>query len=148
MSNEKTISRSYFEKRLIDLCVRSGMTEFPKKATDQHILLMSAALTLRGDEAYTEAEINEKLTAWLEDICPIAQLDFVTLRRALVDEGYLLRPADGSRYELAAEGPAQSRFEEGVGAVDVAAVIAAGREDIERRRRLYGGGASGRPGAD
>jgi len=54
MSKDKLISRSYFIKRLIDLCLRSGLSGFPKNNRDQYILFKSAVLIIGKAGIYTE----------------------------------------------------------------------------------------------
>jgi hypothetical protein len=46
MNNDRRITREYFIKRLIDLCLRSGLSGYPTDIIDQHILFKSAALSL------------------------------------------------------------------------------------------------------
>jgi hypothetical protein len=45
MNANQPVTEQLFVKRLTNLCLRSGLTGFPKDDLDQHILLKSAALT-------------------------------------------------------------------------------------------------------
>ena len=47
---------------------------------------------------YAEREVNDLLSAWLASVR--ATIDHVTLRRRMVDLGFLKRTRDGSRYYL------------------------------------------------
>lgn len=137
MSNSKTITRECFIKRLVDLCVRSGLAEFPKKHSAQHILLKSAVLILGQSDNFTESEINERLEYWTKNICQIEKFDHITLRRMLIDAGYLTRNRDGSCYQRALSEPQPGLFDETINQINILAVINSGREEIERRKKEY-----------
>ncbi len=131
------VTKDHFTKRLGELCLRSGSSGFPKDLVDQHILLKSAAMLLGGAESFTEKEINEKLEYWVSYISQIKDLDRVTLRRRLVDTGYLVRSKDGSTYQVAAPGPKPDWFDAAIDQLDITQVIEAAREEISRRKREY-----------
>ncbi len=61
-------------------------------------LLAVATGGLARQRPYAEREVNETLSAWLESAR--TKVDHVTLRRRMVDLGFLKRTADGSRYYL------------------------------------------------
>ena len=63
----RVITRDEFNKRLVELCLKSGLTGFPRKFRDRHILLRSVALTLGAAREYTESELDDRLTFWLTD---------------------------------------------------------------------------------
>jgi hypothetical protein len=138
MNNPQTITRDRFCKRLAELCLRSGMPDFPKDNLDRQILLKSAALLVGNTGAlYNEKEINEKLQLWLLKVCQIPHFDHVTLRRYLVDAGYLLRSSDGGQYQVVQPGGLAPLFEPDVEQLDVIKVIQDAREEIARRKREY-----------
>lgn len=137
MSHAQPITREYFMKRLVDLCLRSGLSGFPKDDVNQHILFKSAVLTLGKSGIFTEKEINEKLKYWINDITRIKNIDHITLRRWLVDTGYLTRNNDGSCYQITQSGPRPQFFDDTIDQIDVMEVIKTGREDIARRKREY-----------
>ncbi len=70
----------------------------PRRRADRWILLHAAARALPRGEALAEAALNEHLKGWLTSLGPRVGLDHVSLRRALVDEGFLHRDARGARY--------------------------------------------------
>ena len=72
---------------------------FPRKRRDTWILLQAFASGLGGG-SLDERSLNEKLKEWLTAQGPRMDLDHVTLRRALVDEGFVDRTADGASYVL------------------------------------------------
>ena len=84
----------------------------------------------------TEQEINEKLRIWCQ-ITQIKGIDHGTLRRRLVDTGYLVRNKDGAAYQVCPAGGGKYAFEAAIDQIDFAGAIAAAREEIERRKRLY-----------
>jgi hypothetical protein len=61
----------------------------------------------------------------------------VRLRRLLIDEEYLGRSKDGSRYWVAFGSRNHPAFELGVMNVDVHEVIQHGKEEKEHRKRMY-----------
>jgi hypothetical protein len=133
----ETITINEFNKRLVDLCVRSGLSGLPRKRRDRHILLKSVALTLDKTAEYTEPEINQKLMDWLRDVGASLRLDYVELRRHLVNEEYLGRAKDGSRYWVAMSSRRQIPFDSDIEASDIRSLIAEARSDVEIRRRRY-----------
>ena len=137
MNNDNLISKDYFIKRLTDLCLKSGLKGCPKDQTDQHILLKSAILVIDQSDNFTEQEINEKLDYWVHKITQIKDIDRVTLRRRLVDTGYLVRSKNGNCYQIASPGPLPQLFEEGIDELDIPQVIETAQEEIARRKREY-----------
>jgi len=89
-----------FTDRLLRLGAASRSRPWPRKRLDRHILMKSIALTLDSSCEYSEPQINEALRTWNEQIAPAIETDHVTLRRMLVDYGYLERRPDGSVYRV------------------------------------------------
>ena len=131
------ITRDEFSVRIVELCLKSGLTGFLRKSRDQQILMKSVALTLNVVEEYTEKEMDEKLSAWLRDTGRSISFDHVNLRRLLVDKEHIGRSRDGSRYWLAAFSRNQPLFEPEVDEIDVHGLIRAGREEIAQRKQEY-----------
>jgi hypothetical protein len=136
METTTKITSEYFSKRLVELCLRSGLGGFPKDALDQRILQKSAALVIGSAGEYSQAEVDAKLRLWLSEVCPIQKMDHVTVRRWLVDSGFLTRQPDGSHYQVPSD-PVLGQFDAAVDQVDVRAVIQAAREAQERRKREF-----------
>jgi len=67
-------------------------------------------------------------------VAPEIQTDHVTLRRLLVDYGYLERTRDGSSYRVGFP-PRPMAFDLEVDDIDLKATIAAYRDYQQRRRR-------------
>lgn len=138
MPNPKTITREFFSQRLADLCLKSGLLDLPKDLTDRHILLKSAVMLVGSSgSSFTEKEINEKLELWFLEVGQIKYLDPVTIRRSLVDAGYLTRSNDGSSYQVSQTGHGTVLFDPSVDQLDVAQVITTAREEMARRKREY-----------
>ena len=109
----------------------------PKDETDQHILLKSVVNLVQTSDPLSEKEINAKLQDWLTQVCVIKNFDRVTLRRWLVDTGYLTRNSDGTGYQIAVPGPRPDLFEESVDRIDIVQAIQTAREEMERRKQAY-----------
>ena len=137
MNSPQNITQEQFTKRLVNLCLRSGLAGMPKDETDQHILLKSAVNLIHTSDPLSEKEINEKLQAWLTQVCVIKNFDRVTLRRWLVDTGYLTRNNDGTGYQVAQPGPRPDLFDATVDQIDVVQAILSAREEMERRKQAY-----------
>ncbi len=95
------ISRKLFERRLIDLVLSGPDAALPPRAQDRLILLVAICLDLDRRRAYTEREIDAVLEVWPDRAGGRRGLDRVTLRRALVDEGLLVRDRAGTEYRVA-----------------------------------------------
>jgi hypothetical protein len=135
MKDQATINREYFVKRLAILCLKSGLSGFPKDETDRHILLKSAALTFDPSRAYNEKEVNQVLDGWIDGIGQHGKMDPGTVRRYLVDAGYLEREKDGSSYWVSS-GRA-GLFEVEVDQVDPLEEITEAKQEIEARKRAF-----------
>ena len=131
------ISLDGFQQRLTELCLRGGPTGFPRKRRDRHILLKSVALTLDKRSEYTEPEVNTKLRLWLQDVGAPFHLDHVDLRRYLIDEEFLGRSRDGSRYWVAASSRYQLIFDPEIEEVDVSRLLSQARARLDRRKEEF-----------
>lgn len=130
-----TISSEVFRKRLIVLCVRAGDAGLPRKQQDRRILFMAVAKTLDPDRIYTEMEINEALIAWLETTGRRIATDYATMRRALVDDHFLIRDPAGNAYRIATD--IEQSFAPDVAALDPATIVADARAEREARKRAH-----------
>lgn len=70
------------------------MTNIPSKEKKKLIILQHIVQRFNKGQAYTEREVN--------DILKTAHADFVSLRRHLIEYGFMVRSADGSQYEVKA----------------------------------------------
>ena len=137
MNNRQPMTTDQFTKRLVNLCLRSGLAGMPKDEMDQHILLKSAALLVGTNGTLTEKEITEKLQVWLTQVCVIKNFDRVTLRRWLIDMGYITRNNNGTDYQVATPGPQPDLFEPSIDQIDPLEVIRTAREEMERRKQAF-----------
>lgn len=78
-----------------------AMRRLPKKRSEAEVVMALSVVGLKVDTFYDETEINTHLSAWLEPITSVA--DYVTLRRELVDLGFLRRASDGAIYRTVSE---------------------------------------------
>lgn len=131
-----TITTDQFKKRLEAICLRGGVREWPRKPLDQRVLLKSAIFNLEPGREYSEAEINELLAPWCEDVASNMYIDHAFLRRYLVDAGYLNRDAAGASYRLDEE-KTEEQFDPAVADIDPTAVLQDARRRNEERRRKY-----------
>jgi hypothetical protein len=89
---------------LLTRLLRNGPIEqLPKKQAEADILFALAAAALDSGRTYDEHGINDHLTAWLERFASPFGVDHVTVRRSMVDAGFLNRNASGGSYSPVAE---------------------------------------------
>jgi len=68
------------------------LAKFPLKQKQKLVVLREIAKRIEGDRLYSEKEINQVLKAVYDD--------YVTIRRYLIDYGFVDRKPDGSQYWL------------------------------------------------
>ena len=136
MDGHDVLTVAFFTKRLGDICLRSGLSGLPRDEVARHVLFTSMVSTLPVEAPLDQPAIDARLASWVET-SGLADLDHVTLRRYLVDAGYLSRRADGSEYRVVADPPGRPRCEAGVAAIDLATVLQARREEVARRKAEY-----------
>jgi hypothetical protein len=137
-SIEPPIGAAEFERRLAVLCASGVGPGLPRRRRDMHILLRSAAMCFALDRRYPERAVGDVLRQWLEAAGPRVELDHVTLRRTLVDEGYLVRDAAGTAYEIERRGRGGFVFETAVDGLDPERILRAARDKPPGRRRGVG----------
>lgn len=113
-----------------------GAQGLPKKELDRHILFLSTALELEPRRQYNEGELNDELRRWTAHFGEPVGLDHVSLRRFLVDEGYLGRDSAGKSYELAATGW-PCTFDPSIRDLDLEALVDEARTARELRKQQY-----------
>jgi hypothetical protein len=91
---------------------------------------------LEAGRDYTENELNECLARWLGEVGQAVEIDHVSLRRYLVDAGYLIRDAAGRSYRVDAQQTVEL-FEAGIEEIDPVAVIEEASRRTEERKREY-----------
>jgi hypothetical protein len=133
------ISAEQFRARLTSLCSRSAIHGLPRRPRDRLILLESVALTLAPDRAYSAPELTERLEHWLTGVGRNIDIDHVSLRRRLVDLGFLERDAAGRHYRLRRAGPRAGDFAPEVRTTDVERLARDARAQVEERRRAHRG---------
>jgi len=91
---------------------------------------------LETQREYTEDELNECLAKWLSQVGRTVEIDHVSLRRYLVDAGYLTRDPAGRSYRVDPEETA-GLFETGIEEISPVAVVEEAYRDAEARKRAY-----------
>jgi hypothetical protein len=108
--------------------------------SDRAVLFKSVLLSMEdgGAALRTELEINEMLKSWLAEVGRNVDVDHVALRRALVDDGWLVRSADGRAYR-AADGRGAAELDASIEDVDPREAIRRAEEAAARRKRERSG---------
>lgn len=131
------LTAEQFGKRLVQLCIGSGMSGLPRRYRDQQLLLKSVVLTLNRRLPYTEKQIDLALEDWLTDIAPSIYIDRTNLRRWLVDEGYLERERDGSHYWVGSAAEGDELFDDEIDELDVYQLIREGKAAIQQKKQEH-----------
>jgi len=84
----------------------------PKKRLDRFVLLAALAKLVAEDETPGEREVTERLKAWLAGVGARLSTDAATLRRALVDGGFLEPDGLGAAYRRSRAFERNVRFAE------------------------------------
>lgn len=131
------ITAPEFEQRVADLCLGGVGPGLPRKRRDRHILLKAATMALGQGREHTEAVVNDVLGSWLEALGPAVRLDHVSLRRYLIDEGYVVRDTAGSLYRVREAEAQPESFESDVETLDSLEIVRRAVADRERRRERH-----------
>ena len=126
-----------FKKRMVDLCLRSGLSDFPTKRRDQLVILKSIAILFDPNKVYAEVAVNNEIKLWLENANYFPSWDYMMLRRRLVDDGFLTRNPDGSGYWICLSGPAELTFDPAITELDIRNVIDDGQQLIAQKKAEY-----------
>ena len=98
-------------ERFVALCTRGGAgRDWPRKRRDRWILLR--ALQARLPSPANEREMTAHIQDWLLGVGRDFAVDAVTLRRALVDEGFLDRDDYGREYRVSTRHESIVTFED------------------------------------
>lgn len=138
---EGPIGADEFRSRLAALCSGGVGPGLPRRRRDAQIFLRGVAACLDPGVLYDERSVGDALRRWIALAGPRVDLDHVTLRRYLVDEGYLVRDPGGSSYEVRRSGRGRVTFDPAVNGLEPARLVADLRQREARRRE--GPGASG-----
>jgi hypothetical protein len=135
---EPPIGAAEFRRRLTVLCSSGVGPGLPRKRRDTHILLRSMAMCFDPAVRYPEGAVGDVLKRWLDAAGPRVALDHVSLRRTLVDEGYLVRDPAGAAYEVRWAGRGGIAFETAVDLLGPEEILKAAREKPPGGRRESG----------
>ena len=123
------------EALLRNLLRTGALQRLPTHPQILDTLLAVATGSLARQRPYAEREINDVLSAWLESVR--AKVDHVTLRRCMVDLGFLKRTRDGSRYYLNF-GRVTGTLGDDAVAIDAGAMVDKIVREREVRKSAYG----------
>jgi len=123
--------------RLLD---KGPLDKWPKRRGDLDLLLALACSAFERRRAYREDEVNERIAAWLDRFTAPESLDYVTIRRLMIDARWLLRDSAGAAYRL---NPAKEASMPPVASpLDPGAVLIERAQQRDRRKRERDGAES------
>jgi hypothetical protein len=96
--------------------------------------LGSIVLSLNPQKQYSEKSINETIIEWLRKMASKSYLDYVMLRRYLIDFGLLERDPAGYRYYVA-ESKIAHLFGKSIRTIDPFSLVREFRAQREARRK-------------
>jgi hypothetical protein len=111
--------------------------DLPRKPLDRQIVLISAILGLEQGRSFSEHELNGELQKWVIQFGRRYNVDHVTLRRYLIDEGYLARDSAGTAYQLAAREALPTTFDASLQGLDLVALIDEAKAARELKKQQY-----------
>ena len=129
---DPVISVEEFVERICLIGAAKGPRRFPRKRRDRQIVTKSILMTLDSARTYSELEINEAIQRWNVEVAPEISTDHVSVRRTLIDYGYLERTASGKKYRVGFP-PGPVAFDLEIDDIDIRATVAAYRDQMERR---------------
>ncbi|MEO5616192.1 MAG: DUF2087 domain-containing protein [Candidatus Eisenbacteria bacterium] len=112
---------------------------WPKRQLDRWILLHAVGRRIGPAEELPEREANARIQNWLLGPGGVLGVDFVTLRRMLVDEGFWDREDGGTRYRRSPRHERRVRFDTDL--PDELDILTAAERDAAGRREEYRGRA-------
>ncbi len=128
------LSREMFEAQFPELILAAR--DLPRKALPLNILLVSTILRLDPGQTYAEAEVNAELQRWILQFGHRLKLEYVELRRFLIDAGYLIRDSAGTAYQVNLQG-GRFTYDESLRRLDLVALVAHTQEQREARKRAH-----------
>ena len=122
---------------ILQRLLRHGRLDaFPTHPEHLDALLATAAAGFARRRPYAEREVNDLLIDWLASVR--ARPDHVSLRRRMVDCGFLKRSRDGARYFLN-YGRLAGVLGDPAAAVDAAAILADRVRELAARKAARAG---------
>lgn len=113
----------------------------PRQPEQRAAFLGALAIHLLADDRYSEAGVNEAITGWLRSSGAATLLDHSTLRRYLVDAGYLRRDRAGLHYCVDREALGRD-FEQPVLLLDAREIVRQARAERAARKQTAAGQTS------
>lgn len=93
-------------------------------------------ISLFKEENYTEKQVNGIIKDFISKV-PGIKVDHVKIRRALVDEEFLIRTPSGSTYTVNRDCEALKKFSNSINELDYLSFINGARKEIEERRKKF-----------
>lgn len=112
MSAPVEITAAEYAARL-RVVLRKGSGGWPRREKDRWILLRAVASACRADGPLTEMAFTARIEDFVLEHGRHLAVDAVTLRRALVDEGFADRDDWGREYRVSSRHERRVRFAEG-----------------------------------
>jgi hypothetical protein len=106
----ETIAAGDYARRLRAILGHGASGHLPRRRRDQWILLHAIARAFGPDERLAEREATERIHDFLLGPGEHLEVDAVTLRRALVDDGFVDRDPAGRDYRASARHERFVRF--------------------------------------
>ena len=138
MTSKRKIGLDDYRKVLRDYFARDGVKPFPRRWKYRLLILYSAIRSLELGLPYSEDEINEAIIAWQSRHGGFLDLDHVTVRRYLVDLGFLDRNPSGSVYAVIHSFLEEADWDPQILEADEESLLAQARRDVESNRREFG----------
>ena len=134
------ITADEYARRIAVWCGKGrSYDQLPRKQKDRWILLHALSRVVGEDESLSEAMINVRIEGWLAGIGKTIRMDPVSLRRELIDRGFLERDRAGTSYRVSTRYRGFVTIEEAAGKLDLEAIIAGEEARVSARRVRHSG---------
>ncbi len=143
MASERMITFRDYRRMLCDYFVRPGPKSFPRSRKTRLLLLWSATRCLELGQPYDEGEIDDAILEWQERIGGPVDIDHVTIRRYLVDMGFLDRNPSGTVYAVIHSFLDEGEWDKAIFEADEESVIEEIRKQRAKDRGQHRGGRRG-----
>lgn len=131
------ITTEEFRKLIVKLYLRASGGGLPKKQKDQHTILKSVQVILREKEKYSHVELNNVLKNWVTGIGSRIGTDHPTVRRMLIDNGYMTRTDGGKVYTISKSNHGEFEFDEEIDEMDVEKIIEEAKEEMKHKAEQF-----------
>ena len=132
------ITAEHYAKRYVLWCGRGqSYDQLPRRQRDRWILLHAISRQFSADDVLSEKEVNQRIQDWLLGPGSTMHVDRVSIRRELIDGGFLQRDPAGKEYRRASGYERVFGFEPDVEKLDLPELVKKEKSRIRERNTRH-----------